>query len=61
MNKTPTINKDLCLGCGTCMAICPQGFGMGDDGKATVLGEVEEAELKTVISGCPAGAIGIKE
>ncbi|MFH0780322.1 MAG: ferredoxin [Parcubacteria group bacterium] len=30
------INKETCIGCGTCAAICPDVFEIGSDGKAGV-------------------------
>lgn len=32
----PVIDWDLCEGCESCVAICPEVFEMGDDGKAHV-------------------------
>lgn len=51
-----SVDKEKCIGCGSCNLACPNGMGMGGDGRATVLSnaEVEEcggAEL------CPYGAI----
>ena len=37
------INKDKCLGCGTCVAIAPEVFEIGEDGKSKVK---EEADLE---------------
>lgn len=31
-----TINKETCIGCGTCAAICLDVFEIGADGKAQV-------------------------
>ena len=28
------VDKDLCLGCGLCVDVCPDVFEMADDGKA---------------------------
>jgi len=28
--------KDKCIGCGTCIAVCPGFWHMGDDGKASL-------------------------
>jgi len=29
-----TVNKDLCIGCGTCVSLCPEVFELKDDMKA---------------------------
>ncbi|MBI5076792.1 ferredoxin [Candidatus Falkowbacteria bacterium] len=31
------INKEVCIGCGTCAAICPDVFKIGADAKAEVI------------------------
>ena len=28
--------RDKCIGCGTCVAVCPSFWHMGDDGKASL-------------------------
>jgi len=28
--------RDKCIGCGTCVAVCPAFWHMGDDGKANL-------------------------
>jgi len=31
------INKEKCIGCGTCLGVCPvEAISMGDDGKAFI-------------------------
>ena len=54
--KKYKVNKDVCIGCGSCTLSCPEGTEMASDGKAVVISsaKVEEcggAEL------CPYGAI----
>lgn len=31
------INKEKCTGCGSCVAACPEGMKMGEDGKAEIV------------------------
>lgn len=55
------VDKDICIGCGACQAICDHVFEIGDDGLADVI--VEEIEKEDEIDaldakdGCPVGAI----
>ncbi len=48
--------RDKCIGCGTCVAVCPAFWQMGDDGKS-VLKNAKDAggnkfELKVDDVGC---------
>ncbi|MGI5898197.1 MAG: ferredoxin [Candidatus Dojkabacteria bacterium] len=58
------IDPEKCIMCGSCVAICPEVFEMGDDGKVKVKAEVSE-EVKEKVeqakSGCPAVAIETEE
>ena len=50
------INKEKCLGCGVCLANCPGGTELGEDGKAKVIDQ-EKLEKCGGESVCPYGAI----
>ena len=55
------VNKDLCIGCGACQAVCPEVFEIEDDGLAhsklnNVPEELEE-DATDAKEGCPTGAI----
>ena len=53
------VNKDVCLGCGACVAICPTVFELSDEGYAVVK-EAPDADVEIVNQakeGCPASAI----
>ncbi len=55
------VNKDVCLGCGACMSMCPVGaISMDEDGKA-VIDKSICIKCKTCEGICPVGAIIIKE
>ena len=54
------VNKDMCIGCGACAAVCPEVFEVNDEGYAVVKGEVApevEQKAQDAMDGCPAGAI----
>lgn len=55
------VDKDLCIGCGACQAICPEVFEIEDDGLASVMAEdiTKEVEEDAIDAkeGCPTSAI----
>jgi ferredoxin len=55
------IDKEKCIGCGSCNAICPENFELDEDGKAEVLNpEVEELSCNQLAAeNCPVGAITV--
>ena len=65
-----SINKDHCIGCGVCEALCPEVFKLSDEGKSSVVekyrtssqekGEVDEELVpcvKNAKESCPVEAI----
>ncbi len=69
------VNKDACIGCGACAAICDEVFEINDEGLSEV--KVEENsenkeeflsvkeelqdEVRDAADSCPTGAIEIEE
>jgi ferredoxin len=53
------VDPELCMGSGTCIAIAPALFDMGDAGTAQPLQSVVESRAKVdeAVSRCPTGAI----
>lgn len=55
------VNKDACIGCGACVAICEKIFEFNDEGISTVKKEEvpkeEEQAAREAIDSCPTGAI----
>lgn len=55
------VDKDICIGCGACAAICPDVFEIDDEGLATsIASEVSEDVMDDAIDakeGCPVDAI----
>lgn len=67
------LERDKCIGCGTCTVLCPKFFEMAEDGKATLKGskkneetgnfklEVRDLEcIKEAIESCPVQIIKVE-
>jgi len=52
-----SVDKNLCLGCGTCAAICPDVFVMNAEGKAEVISQENIDCAKNAAASCPTQAI----
>lgn len=57
MAKKAVVNEDLCIGCGACVATCPEAFVINDAGKAEATGPADDAAIDEAVASCPAGAI----
>ena len=51
------VNSEACIGCGLCVGSYPETFEFDDEGKAKVIGEIDEALADEAIANCPASAI----
>ena len=62
MAKLPIVDKNKCIGCGTCVALAPKTFKLGADFKAEVISPPgdEEEKIKEAIDSCPVNAIKFK-
>ena len=54
-----TINKELCIGCGTCIALCPDSFKLDGSGKAEAVNQKDVECAKNAAESCPVQAISI--
>ena len=57
-----SIDKNTCIGCGACVAVCEEVFEMKDDGKAHVKKGQEKSKIpcvKEAADSCPVNAIKI--
>jgi ferredoxin len=62
-NWTVVVDRDLCIGAATCVAIAPKTFVMDGDAKAIILATIDEDSQDTILDaarGCPVAAIIIK-
>ncbi|MHC1716430.1 MAG: ferredoxin [Candidatus Dojkabacteria bacterium] len=65
-----SIDKEKCVMCGSCVAICPEVFEMKDDGSVDVkdsykgvdiTDEALQAKVKEAANACPATAIVVED
>lgn len=64
------LEREKCIGCGSCVALCPKFFEMTEDGKSHIIGsdkkEVEEFETEKIdcaesaAESCPAQCIHVE-
>jgi len=59
--KKLVVDQEKCIGCGTCVALCPEVFELGEEGKARVKLQAPSSKLQVkieeAIESCPVGAI----
>jgi ferredoxin len=58
------VDRDLCIGAATCVAIAPKTFVLDSQAKAIILQSIDEESEQTVIEaakGCPVAAIFIED
>lgn len=57
----PVVNEDLCIGCGTCEALCPGVFKI-EEGKSHVVSEdCGDCNCQEAAESCPVSAITVEE
>lgn len=58
------VDKDICIGCGACIGICPEVFDMDDDGLAVAIENEINSELQDSAAdaqdSCPVSAITVE-
>ena len=59
------VNRDSCIGCGACAAICDEVFEIDDEGlsvdKTEDVQEDKKQEVQDAADSCPTGAIEVEE
>lgn len=61
---TMKIDRDLCIGAATCVAIAPKAWALDNEAKAIILDSAEEETDETLLEaakGCPVMAIFITD
>lgn len=61
--KKVEVNKSVCIGCGTCVSLCPECFQLGEDGKAQVKEgcDTSKCNMEEIADSCPMHAIEVTE
>jgi len=52
-----TVDQDACIGCGACVALCPNVFEMNDEGKSHAISQDDVACAQNAAASCPVQAI----
>lgn len=58
------VDRDLCIGAATCVAIAPKTFALDSEAKAIILSSVLEDDDNTILDsarGCPVAAIIVED
>lgn len=63
MSKKVVIDRDECIGCETCVELCPKVFALENDGEKAEVIKEDAVDLKCVeesIDSCPVECISIE-
>lgn len=57
--KKLVVDKEKCMSTQACIAVAPEVFELGDDGKSQVKDQkgADESKIEDAINACPVGAI----
>jgi ferredoxin len=55
-----SVNKDLCIGCGACVSLCPDSFKLNEEGKSDPISQDNVLCAKNAAEGCPVQAIAVE-
>jgi ferredoxin len=59
------VDRDVCVGSGTCELLAPEVFEVGDDGVVRLLqpepGQADEDAVRDAVAQCPTGALGLAD
>ncbi|PJE62812.1 ferredoxin [Candidatus Roizmanbacteria bacterium CG10_big_fil_rev_8_21_14_0_10_39_6] len=58
------VDRDLCIGVASCVAVAPSAFSLDNEAKAVVLDTIDQEQKETILDAaraCPVAAIFIEE
>lgn len=56
----PKINEELCIGCGTCEALCPNLFKVENGKSRVIASDCGDCNCQEAMDSCPTGAISLE-
>lgn len=56
----PKVNKEICIGCGTCESLCPKMFKVENGKSAVIADDCQDCNCQEVIDSCPVSAISME-
>ena len=61
--KYPVVDYETCIGCGSCVALCPEVFELRNDEKAWVIAQdkCDTCDCQEAVDVCPVQAISWSE
>ena len=54
-----SVDKNVCIGCGACVSLCPQNFKLNEDNKSEPISQENEDCAKNAAQSCPVQAIKV--
>lgn len=63
-DMTVTVERDLCIGAATCLALAPEVFALDNEAKAIVLDSADGTSAELIVDAaraCPTAAITVKD
>ncbi len=56
-----SVDREACIGCGSCVALCSEVFELGSDGKAKIKEGADTSKecVKEAAEACPVNAIKV--
>jgi len=58
------VDRNLCIGAASCVAVSPKSFKLDDEAKAVIMKTIDEVELENIVEAakaCPVSAIFIED
>ncbi len=56
----PKVNQKICIGCGTCEALCPDVFKLKNNKSQVISEDCKNCDCQEAINNCPVSAISME-